>query len=161
MKRIVLHRFLPALLGAALALGLAACGAEQQPPPETGLAGATEILSASKTAPGGNREITDASSSGLGPDGAVDTPSDGQADPENVPTPAADLEPARESLTLLYEIMAWDDDFAGAVAYLGYRERGGSHAASGLDGGELPRADGGSTVFAGDPGGAHPRCGLR
>ena len=126
MKRVVLHRFLPALLGVAMTLGLAACGADEPPSLEMESTGLEELFSAGKTVPGEDREITDASSGDPGPDGAADTPSGGQADPEDVPAPAADPEPAQESLTLLYEIMAWDDDFAGAVAYLGYREQGDS-----------------------------------
>ena len=124
MKRVVLHRFLPALLCAAMTLGLAACGADEPPSLEMESTGLEELFSAGKTAPGEDREITDASSSGQCPDGAADTPSGGQADPEDAPAPAADPEQAQESLTLLYEIMAWDDDFSGAVAYLGYREQG-------------------------------------
>lgn len=124
MKRVVLHRFLPALLCAAMTLGLAACGADEPPSLEMESTGLEELFSASKTAPGEDREITDASSGGPGPDGAADTPSGGQADPEDVSKPAVDPEQAQESLTLLYEIMAWEDDFAGAVAYLGYREQG-------------------------------------
>ena len=124
MKRVVLHRFLPALLGVAMTLGLAACGADEPPSLEMESTGLEELFSAGKTVPGEDREITDASSGDPGPDGAADTPSGGQADPEDVPAPAADPEPAQESLTLLYEIMAWDDGFSGAVAYLGYREQG-------------------------------------
>ena len=107
-----------------MTLGLAACGADEPPSLEMESTGLEELFSASKTAPGEDREITDASSGGPGPDGAADTPSGGQADPEDVSTPAVDPEQAQESLTLLYEIMAWEDDFAGAVAYLGYREQG-------------------------------------
>lgn len=37
-----------------------------------------------------------------------------------------DPKPAEESLELLYDSMAFDDQYAGAVAYLGYREQGDS-----------------------------------
>lgn len=37
-----------------------------------------------------------------------------------------DSKPAGESLELLYDAMAFDDQYAGAVAYLGYREQGDS-----------------------------------
>ena len=37
-----------------------------------------------------------------------------------------DSKPAEESLELLYDAMAFDDQYAGAVAYLGYREQGDS-----------------------------------
>ena len=38
---------------------------------------------------------------------------------------------AEESLNLLYDAMAYDDQYAGAVAYLGYRKQGDSTPLSG------------------------------
>ena len=43
----------------------------------------------------------------------------------------AEAELAEESLNLLYDAMAYDDQYAGAVAYLGYREQGDSTPLSG------------------------------
>ena len=53
--------------------------------------------------------------------GAAGTLSGSKGEPEKM-----DLELAEESLELLYDAMAFDDQYAGAVAYLGYREQGDS-----------------------------------
>ena len=58
--------------------------------------------------------------------GAAGTLSGSKGEPEKM-----DLELAEESLELLYDAMAFDDQYAGAVAYLGYREQGDSTPLSG------------------------------
>lgn len=45
-------------------------------------------------------------------------------------TAETDPESAEESLNLLYDAMAWEDQYAGATAYLGYREQGDSASLS-------------------------------
>ena len=105
MKHLIQRRFLPVFLCMALALCLTACGGKDTPPVETKTGGAAGTLSGSK----GKK------------DAAADTPSSSGEEPLG-----ADPEQTEESLKLLYDAMAFDDQYAGAVAYLGYREQGDS-----------------------------------
>ena len=103
MKRFIRRWLLPVFLCMALALGLSACGGKDEQPVETETGGTAGTLSGSK----GEKD------SGAG------VPSGGGKE-----TTGADLESAEASLNLLYDAMAFDDQYAGAVAYLGYREQG-------------------------------------
>lgn len=103
MKDLLWRRFLPAILCMALALGLSACGGKDTPPVETETDGAMGTLSGSK----GGKDSGVGVFSGSGEE-------------------TAEAELAEESLNLLYDAMAYDDQYAGAVAYLGYRKQGDS-----------------------------------
>ena len=103
MKNLLRRRFLPAILCMALALGLSACGGKDTPPVETETDGAMGTLSGSK----GEKDSGVGVFSGSGEE-------------------TAEAELAEESLNLLYDAMAYDDQYAGAVAYLGYRKQGDS-----------------------------------
>ena len=105
MKNLMLHRILPALLCMALALGLTACGGRGKQPAGDKTGDTAGTLSGSK----GEKDSGAGVASGSGEE-----------------TAEADLESAEESLNLLYDAMAFDDQYAGAVAYLGYREEGDS-----------------------------------
>ena len=98
MKNLLRRRFLPAILCMALALGLSACGGKDTPPVETETDGAMGTLSGSK----GEKDSGVGVFSGSGEE-------------------TVEAELAEESLNLLYDAMAYDDQYAGAVAYLGYR----------------------------------------
>ena len=101
MKNLLRRRFLPAILCMGLALGLSACGGKDTPPVETETDGAMGTLSGSK----GEKDSGVGVFSGSGEE-------------------TAEAELAEESLNLLYDAMAYDDQYAGAVAYLGYRKQG-------------------------------------
>ena len=103
MKNLLRRRFLPAILCMVLALGLSACGGKDTPPVETETDGAMGTLSGSK----GEKDSGVGVFSGSGEE-------------------IAEAELAEESLNLLYDVMAYDDRYAGAVAYLGYRKQGDS-----------------------------------
>lgn len=100
MMNLLRRRFLPAILCMALALGLSACGRKDTPPVETETDGAMGTLSGSK----GGKD----SGVGVFPGSGEET---------------AEAELAEESLNLLHDAMACDDQYAGAVAYLGHREQ--------------------------------------
>ena len=87
MKNLLRRRFLPAILCMALALGLSACGGEDTPPVETD--GAIGTLSGSK----GEKDSGVGAFSGSGEE-------------------TAEAELAEESLNLLYDAMAYDDQYA-------------------------------------------------
>ena len=108
MKDLIRCRLLPAVLCIALVLGLTACGGKDTPPVETETDGAMGTLSGSK----GEKDSGVGVFSGSGEE-------------------TAEAELAEESLNLLYDAMAYDDQYAGAVAYLGYREQGDSTPLSG------------------------------
>lgn len=97
MKDLIRCRLLPAVLCIALVLGLTACGGKNTPPVETD--GSVGALSGSK----GEKDSGVGVFSGSGEE-------------------TAEAELAEESLNLLYDVMAYDDRYAGAVAYLGYRK---------------------------------------
>ena len=137
MKNLLRSRFLPAILCMALALGLSACGGKDTPPVETETDGAMGTLSGSK----GEKDSGVGVFSGSGEE-------------------TAEAELAEESLNLLYDAMAYDDQYAGAVAYLGYRKQGGLHPAVGLAGGELCRIGGGHAVSTKYTGRTYPWPGL-
>ena len=103
MKNLLRRRFLPAILCMVLALGLSACGGKDTLPVETETDGAMGTLSGSK----GGKDSGVGVFSGSGEE-------------------TAEAELAEESLNLLYDAMAYDDQYAGAVAYLGYRKQGDS-----------------------------------
>ena len=103
MKNLLRRRFLPAILCMGLALGLSACGGKDTPFVETETDGAMGTLSGSK----GEKDSGVGVFSGSGEE-------------------IAEAELAEESLNLLYDVMAYDDRYAGAVAYLGYRKQGDS-----------------------------------
>ena len=105
MKRLIWGRVLAVFLCMALALGLTACGGKETPPVETETGGTAGALSGSK----GEK------------DSGVSVPSGSGGEVAGV-----DPELAEKSLELLYGAMAFDDQYAGAVAYLGYREQGDS-----------------------------------
>ena len=105
MKRLIRCRVLAVFLCIALALGLTACGGKETPPFETETGGTAGALSGSK----GEK------------DSGVSVPSGSGGEVAGV-----DPELAEKSLELLYGAMAFDDQYAGAVAYLGYREQGDS-----------------------------------
>ena len=105
MKRLIRCRVLAVFLCIALALGLTACGGKETPPVETETGGTAGALSGSK----GEK------------DSGVSVPSGSGGEVAGV-----DPELAEKSLELLYGAMAFDDQYAGAVAYLGYREQGDS-----------------------------------
>lgn len=100
MMNLLRRRFLPAILCMALALGLCACGRKDTSPVETETDGAMGTLSGSK----GGKD----SGVGVFPGSGEET---------------AEAELAEESLNLLHDAMAYDDQYAGAVAYLGHREQ--------------------------------------
>ena len=105
MKRLIWGRVLAVFLCMALALGLTACGGKETPPVETETGGTAGALSGSK----GEKNSGVSVPSGSGGEVA-----------------GVDPELAEKSLELLYGAMAFDDQYAGAVAYLGYREQGDS-----------------------------------
>ena len=103
MKHLLQRRLLPVFLCMMLALGLTACGGKDAQPVETETGSTAGTLSGSK----GEK------------DNRVETPSgSGEV------TAEVDPKLAEESLNLLYDAMAFDDQYAGAVAYLGYKEQG-------------------------------------
>ncbi|MBM6722664.1 hypothetical protein [Pseudoflavonifractor phocaeensis] len=103
MKHLLQRRLLPVFLCMMLALGLTACGGKDAQPVETETGSTAGTLSGSK----GEK------------DNRVETPSgSGEV------TAEVDPKLAEESLNLLYDAIAFDDQYAGAVAYLGYKEQG-------------------------------------
>ena len=105
MKHLIRFRFFPVFLCMVLALSLTACNGKDTPPAETETSGAAGTLSDSK------REK----------DSGAGVPSGGSGE-----TAGVDPELAEESLNLLYDAMSFNDQYAGAVAYLGYRGQGES-----------------------------------
>ena len=103
MKHLLQRRLLPVFLCMMLASGLTACGGKDAQHVETETGSTAGTLSGSK----GEK------------DNRVETPSgSGEV------TAEVDPKLAEESLNLLYDAMAFDDQYAGAVAYLGYKEQG-------------------------------------
>lgn len=96
MKRWILPRSLSVLLCVTLLLSLAACSGQDPQPEKEGTDSAVRVIGGSKGAQ------------------------------KDVPEPAADAEEAAASLSLLRGSMVYGGQVAGAVAYLGYRERGDS-----------------------------------
>lgn len=105
MKHFIQRRFFPVFLCMALALSLTACGGRGNQPAGDKTGDTAGTLSGSK----GEKDSGAGVASGSGEE-----------------TAEADLESAEASLDLLYDAMAFDDQYAGAVAYLGYREQGDS-----------------------------------
>lgn len=105
MKHLILCRFLPVFLCMTLTLSLTACGEQDNPPANYETSGTVGTLSGSK----GGKHGTDSA------------PSVSMEE-----TTGNDTELPEDSLNLLYEAMAWEDQYAGAAAYLGYREQGDS-----------------------------------
>ena len=105
MKHFIQRRFFPVFLCMALALSLTACGGRGNQPAGDKTGDTAGTLSGSK----GEKDSGAGVASGSGEE-----------------TAEADLESAEASLDLLYDAMAFDDQYAGAVAYLGYRELGDS-----------------------------------
>ena len=105
MKHLIRCRFFPAFLCMVLALGLTACGGKEARPVETETGSTAGTLTGSK----GGKD----SEAGM-PSGSVEETS--EVNPKL----------AEKSLKLLYNAMAYNGQYAGAVAYLGYREQGDS-----------------------------------
>ena len=100
MKSLIVHRFLFLLLCITLALSLIACDRHDGSPASQGGSGATRALSGQKGTETGREE-------------EKNTP---EKDPQQE-------QQEREALMRLYEAMAYNDQYAGAVVYLGFREQ--------------------------------------
>lgn len=96
MKNTIRYRFISVILCIILTLGLIACNRINQQPAEVEKPGKTKVLPNKK-----EKE-------------------------EKVPELEVDSEQAAESLSMLRDGMEYDDQIAGAVAYLGYWEQGES-----------------------------------
>ena len=105
MKHFIQRRFFPVFLCMALALSLTACGGRGNQPAGDKTGDTAGTLSGSK--------------------GEKDSGAGVASDSGEV-TAGVDPELGEESLALLYDAMAFDGQYAGAVAYLGYRELGDS-----------------------------------
>ena len=110
MKHLIWRRFLPVFLCMALALSLTACGGKNKEPSKEETGGEAGTLSGSQG----------------GTDSGANVLSGSEEE-----TLGTDSKLAEESLNLLYDAMAFDGQYAGAVAYLGYREQGDSTPLSG------------------------------
>ena len=105
MKHLIQRQILPLFLCIALLLGLAACGGQDGQSTGDEGSGTAGTLSGTKEEKDDTTGVPSGSEEG---------------------TAGADPESAEEALNLLYDAMAWEDQYAGATAYLGYREQGDS-----------------------------------
>ena len=138
MKNLIRCRFLPVFLCMVMAMSLTACGGKDTPPVKTETGGAAGILSVSKEEKDSGACVTSGS---------------------RRETAWVDPDLVEESLELLYDGIAFDDQYAGAVGLHGIQRTGGRHAAVPLAGGELCRIGRGDAVSVAYTGRTYPRAG--